>query len=153
MSHERFQGIWPKATLLPVIQLLSDLVGSVHEFLGNHELNILRFELVQNICVAEIQQRDIRVFPVKEKAYYTITRLNHGMEVRDGRAFVGLVSSGRVPITSPMIHEVAQQREDQVPYRSLQQARRKRLGQVDGKPTSLLSRTWGVVEARTKSSH
>lgn len=97
MYREELQQMWPKATLSPIRQLL-DKLGVVSMFKDAKELDDFRFVLGEEICVAEIQEESLRVFLSSMSAGCTIERLGQGIHFCGGRAFVGLVDPGRIPL-------------------------------------------------------
>ena len=94
-----FKQPWPKVTLWPVLALLESLTGLSLDLIDrNTRVNFWRTRLCEKICVVEIENKTVRVFPMECEAYHTLGMLGpDGIRFNDGRALLGLVCPGRRP--------------------------------------------------------
>jgi hypothetical protein len=100
MVRKKFEMIWPKVILAPVMGLLEELTGSASELMDDEQRYIWKIGLGEEMCVAEVQTRTVRVYPMEETAFYTLRRLRHGIQFDCRRALIGLVYPGRLPFGS-----------------------------------------------------
>ena len=93
-----FKELWPKVTLWPVLALLESLTGLSLDLIDRNRVNFWRTRLCEKICVVEIENKTVRVFPMECEAYHTLGMLGpDGIRFNDGRALLGLVCPGRIP--------------------------------------------------------
>ena len=80
---------WPRVTVQPILALLCKLTG-------NEQVQIVRLD--EDICLAEIQGKDLRVFSIGGMEV-----LRSGTLFDEGRALVGLVFPGQIPFAKGTI--------------------------------------------------
>ncbi|KAJ2903307.1 hypothetical protein MKZ38_010124 [Zalerion maritima] len=96
---EDFKRMWPKATLIPVFELLKELDGPP-DFANDVEFEVFRTGLNEDIYVAGIKDGTLRLLPKRLSALDAFRKVRDGIEFGNGGAMVGLVYPGRIPIAS-----------------------------------------------------